>query len=191
MLICGTCAACQAGEDARCTSLRVVGEHCDGTYAQYLAVPAYNAITAPDSLGYDELAASIVAYMTAWHMLVTRGGLTEGESVLVVGAGSGVGSAAVQVAAALGARVIATTGGNDKIEKLRRIGASEVVNYREVPEFDEAVRDLTGGRGADLTHDSVGGLTVQRSILSTRHGGRYGLAFRRDSRTRVVDALPQ
>lgn len=172
MITCESCPACLSGQDSRCPSLVVLGEHIDGTYAEYIAVPARNAIAAPESLGYEELAASIVAYMTAWHMLVVRGNLRSGETVLVAGAGSGVGTAAVQLASALGARVIATTSSEDKAERLRKIGADEVVNYRKTPAFHEAVLALTDGVGVDLAHDSVGGPTIQGLIHSTRHGGR-------------------
>lgn len=172
MLGCGNCPACSEGAESGCRALRFFGEHTDGTYAQYISVPARNAVPAPASLGYPELAASLLAYLTAWHMLVTRGQLRPGETVLVVGAGSGVGSAAVQLASTLGARVIATTGTDDKREKLREIGAADVVNYNRFPEFSDAARSLTQGRGADLVHDSVGGATIQQSIYSLRHGGR-------------------
>lgn len=172
MITCGDCPACRAGRDSRCPSLVVIGEHIDGTYADYIAVPARNAIPAAATLGYEELAASVVAYMTAWHMLVVRGDLRSGETVLVSGAGSGVGTAAVQVAKVLGARVIATTSSADKAERLRKIGADDVVDYRETPDFHEVVLELTGGLGVDLAHDSVGGPTIQGSIHSTRHGGR-------------------
>jgi NADPH:quinone reductase-like Zn-dependent oxidoreductase len=171
-LVCGSCEACQSGIDSGCRGLRFLGEHTDGTYAEYIAVPARNAIPAPQSLGYAELAASILPYMTAWHMLVTRAQLQPGETILVVGAGSGVGSAAVQLAGVLGARVIATTGTDDKRDKLRGIGAQDVVNYRQVPEFSEAVRELTDGTGVDVVHNSAGGTTIQQSIHSLRRGGR-------------------
>lgn len=171
-LVCGSCAACQSGIDSGCRELRFLGEHTDGTYAEYIAVPARNAIPAPESLSYAELAASILPYMTAWHMLVTRAQLQPGETILVVGAGSGVGSAAVQLAGVLGARVIATTGTDDKRAKLLGIGARDVVNYRQVPEFSEAVRKLTAGTGVDVVHNSAGGTTIQQSIHSLRRGGR-------------------
>lgn len=172
MVVCGDCENCRAGADTECPSLRVVGEHFDGTYADYIVLPARNLIKAPDHMSFTELAASVVPYLTAWHMLITRGGLSAGETVLVVGAGSGVGSAAVQVAASLGARVIATTSTPEKEARVRALGAAEVVNYRQFPDFDEAVKELTGGRGADLVHETVGRATVQKSIQSVRQGGR-------------------
>ncbi|WP_432827264.1 alcohol dehydrogenase catalytic domain-containing protein [Dactylosporangium sp. CA-092794] len=172
MLACGSCAGCRAGAQSRCRELKFLGEHTDGTYAEYISVPARNAVAAPQRLSYAESAASVLAYGTAWHMLVTRGQLRPGETVLVVGAGSGVGTAAVQLARALGAHVIATTGTDDKRDRLIAIGAHDVVNYRRVPEFGAAVRSLTGGHGADLAHNSVGGATIQESITALRPGGR-------------------
>lgn len=171
-LVCESCEACQSGVDSRCRELRFLGEHTDGTYAEYLNVPARNAIPAPASLSHTELAASILPYTTAWHMLVTRARLRRGETVLVVGAGSGVGSAAVQLANVLGARVIATTGTDEKRAKLVELGAHEVVNYRREPEFSGAVRALTAGLGVDVVHNSAGGTTIQESIHALRRGGR-------------------
>lgn len=169
---CGECPACTEGRDSECPRLRIVGEHFDGTYAEYIALPARSLLPAPDRLGYPELAASIVAYMTAWHMLKTRARVRPGETVLVVSAGSGVASAAVQVAKALGATVIATTGTDRKVEQVRALGADEVINYREQPDFHESVRALTKGLGADVVHETVGLATVRKSILSARRGGR-------------------
>jgi NADPH:quinone reductase len=172
MLVCGSCDACRSGVDSGCRALRFLGEHTDGTYAEYIAVPARNAVPAPESLSYTDLAASLLAYLTAWHMLVTRGQLRRGETILVVGGGSGVGSAAVALASVLGARVITTTGTEDKRDRLRQIGAHDVVNYHQVPEFGEAVRALTDGTGVDLVHNSAGGKTIQESINALRRGGR-------------------
>ena len=169
---CDECPACAAGRETECPNLRVVGEHFDGTYAEYIALPARSLLPAPEGLGYPELAASIVAYMTAWHMLKTKAQVRPGETVLVVGAGSGVASAAVQVAKALGATVIATTSTERKQQQVRALGADEVVNYREEPDFHERVRALTGGLGADIVHETVGRATVGKSILSARRGGR-------------------
>lgn len=169
---CGVCLACATGRETECPDLRVVGEHLDGTYAEYIALPARSLLPAPDGVDYPELAASVVAYMTAWHMLKTRARVRPGETVLVVGAGSGVGSAAVQVAKALGASVIATTSSERKQAQVGALGADEVVNYREVPDFHESVRALTGGLGVDVVHETVGKATVAKSILSARRGGR-------------------
>jgi NADPH:quinone reductase-like Zn-dependent oxidoreductase len=172
MKTCDECENCRRGQDSGCTRLQFVGEHFDGTYAEYIALPVRNVLPAPARLGDEELAAGVLAYMTAWHMLKTRARVRPGETVLVVGAGSGVASAAVQVAKALGARVIATTGSDRKVEQVRSLGADEVINYLSEPDFDRSVRTLTDGLGADVVHETVGRATVQKSILSARHGGR-------------------
>ena len=172
MLVCNKCAACRAGMDNACLELRLVGEHVDGTYAEYIVLPERNVVPAPESLSYPKLAASVVAFMTAWHMLRTRAKVQEGETVVVVGAGSGVGSGAVQVAKLLGADVIATTSTAEKERRLKELGADHVINYRDFPEFDEIVLELTDGLGADVVHETVGRATVQRSVNSIRHGGR-------------------
>lgn len=172
MRTCGECADCRDGRDNACAHLQFVGEHFDGTYAEFIAVPVRGVVPSPDALDDHQLAAGLLAYMTAWHMLRTRAAVRPGETVLVVGAGSGVASAAVQVAKALGANVIATTSGERKVERVRALGADEVVDYRSTPDFDRAVRRLTGGRGADVAHETVGNATVRRSVQSVRHGGR-------------------
>lgn len=189
MLTCGACAGCTTGDLSTCADLTIIGEHTDGTYAEYIAVPARNAIPIPDTLTYEESAASIVAYMTAWHMLKSRGELTAAETILVVGAGSGMGSAAVQVARALGAEVIATTSTEAKAEQLRAIGAKEVINYRDHPAFSSRVRELTGGTGVDLVHDTVGGATMQESIHSLRHGGRLVAMGSHSGRTAEINLV--
>ncbi|WP_236792016.1 zinc-binding dehydrogenase [Amycolatopsis sp. GM8] len=187
MKFCAQCPPCLDGRDSECLHMRVVGEHFDGTYAQYIALPERLLIPAPERLGYHELAVGIVPYMTAWHMLKTRGQVRAGETVLVVGAGSGVGTAAVQVAKALGAKVIATTSSDRKQEQVRALGADEVVDYRAEPDFHEAVRKLTGGAGADVVHETVGAATVQKSILAARHGGRVLGMGSHTGRTAEID----
>ncbi|HWD01964.1 MAG TPA: zinc-binding dehydrogenase [Amycolatopsis sp.] len=172
MRTCGDCESCRVGQDSLCTRLQFVGEHFDGTYAEYIAVPARGLVAAPPQLDDEQLAAGLVAYRTAWHMLKTRAAVRPGETVLIVGAGSGVASAAVQVATALGANVIATTGGGRKVERVRALGADEVIDYRSEPDFDRAVRKMTGGRGVDVAHETVGGATVQKSVQAVRRGGR-------------------
>ncbi|MCB1397669.1 MAG: zinc-binding dehydrogenase [Rhodobacter sp.] len=172
MLTCGTCEPCRKGLLSECADLRIVGEHVDGTCAQYMVLPARNAIKVPDGPGYEALSVSIVAYMTAWHMLKTRGDLTAGETLLIVGGGSGMGSAALQLARAIGARVIVTTGSDEKCRQLIEAGADAAVNYTRVRDWDVEVRRLTGGRGVDIVHDTVGGATFQKSINALRQRGR-------------------
>lgn len=172
MLTCGSCEQCRAGLLSECAELRIVGEHVDGTYAQYMVLPERNAMRMPDGPSYEELAVSIVAYMTASHMLKTRGDLKAGETLLIVGAGSGMGSAALQLAKALGAKVIVTTGTDEKCKELTAVGADAAINYKTHENWDEEVLKLTNGQGVDIVHDTVGGATFQRSINALRHGGR-------------------
>jgi NADPH:quinone reductase-like Zn-dependent oxidoreductase len=189
MVTCGTCEYCVRGLLSQCEKLTIVGEHFDGTFAEYIVLPARNALKVPDGPSYEELAVSIVAYMTAWHMLCTRGQLQRGETMLIVGAGSGMGTAALQLAKASGARVIATTGTAEKCRQLLDAGADAVVDYNATPEWDDAVRELTAGKGVDLVHDTVGGATFQKSINALRHGGRLVAMGSHSGRTAEVQLL--
>ncbi len=170
---CGRCRYCRSGRENICLDFRVPGEHIDGTLAEYIAVPAANALPLPDGLSDEEAAAIPVAFNTAWHLLITRGRLQAGETILVVGAGGGVASAGVQIALLAGARVIATTSTAEKAARLRELGADEVINYRETPDFDQAVLDLTDGAGVDVVQDNVGLATFQKSLNSLTKGGRF------------------
>jgi NADPH:quinone reductase-like Zn-dependent oxidoreductase len=125
----------------------------------------------PDSLGFDEAAAAQVAFGTAFHMLIGRAQLRRGETVLVHAAGSGVGSAAVQVARLSGARVIATAGSEDKLRRARALGAEHAINYRDT-DFLPAVMAFTEGRGADVVFEHVGGDVFSRSVKCLALGGR-------------------
>lgn len=167
---CGACAACLTGRDHRCAQYGLLGETRDGGYADYVAVPARNLLPLPSSLSFEEGAAIPLSFLTAWHMLVDRAQLGLGETVLVHAAGSGVGSAAIQIAKVWGARVIATTGSRDKMRRARLLGADEVINYRQ-PDFADEVRRLTGRRGVDVVVEHVGAETFAGSMRClARHG---------------------
>ena len=125
----------------------------------------------PASLGFDDAAASQIAFGTAWHVLITRGGLRAGQTVLIQAAGSGIGSAAVQVARLAGARVIATAGSDAKLERARQLGADEGINYTREADFDLKVLALTEGRGVDLVMEHVGGEVFTRSLACLRTDG--------------------
>jgi NADPH:quinone reductase-like Zn-dependent oxidoreductase len=170
-LSCGRCAACLDGRDNECAQYDVLGYRSAGGYAELVKVPVQNLIAIPDSIGFVEAAAFPLTFLTAWHMLVTRAGLQAGEDVLVLGAGSGVGQAAIQIARLHGARVIATAGTDAKLVKARRLGAHEVINHttQDVPAM---VRELTAGRGADVVVEHVGTATWEGSIKSLARGGR-------------------
>lgn len=171
VLSCGECEFCQAGRDNLCPRFGILGAAADGGYAEYVKVPGRNVFPIPDALSYDNASTAPVVFVTAWHMIVTRGGLRAGETALVLAAGSGVGAASIQIAKLCGCRVIAAAGSSDKVVKARALGADEGINYAKAP-FDEAVLDLTGGKGADMVVETVGKETLARSIASLRKEGR-------------------
>lgn len=168
---CGQCPACVAGTDNACESFSILGEHIPGGYAERVAAPQVNVLPRPGHLSFEEAAAAPLVFLTAWNMLVTNGGLRVGETVLVWAAGSGVGSAAVQIARALGARVIATAGAGWKLEQARALGADEVINHTDENVY-EAVRALTGRRGVDIVFDHVGKATWEVSLKVLARAGR-------------------
>jgi NADPH:quinone reductase-like Zn-dependent oxidoreductase len=143
----------------------------DGGYAEYIKSPEVNVIPIPGDLSFDEAAAVPLVFITAWHMLFTRARLQPGEDVLVVGAGSGVGSAAIQLGKAAGATVIATAGSDAKAEVCRKLGADHAVNYK-TGDFVDEVKRITEGRGADVVFDPVGGDVYDRSTKCIAFEGR-------------------
>jgi NADPH:quinone reductase-like Zn-dependent oxidoreductase len=171
VISCGTCRYCTEGREHLCPDVKVLGVHRDGGCAERVSVPPRNAIPVPDSWDLTEWAATPLVFLTAWHALVGRGNLRVGETILVHSAGSGLGTAAVQIASAGGARVIATASSDDKLERVKGLGAHEVINYRQA-DFGDAVRDLTKGAGVDVVLDHVGGPTLVESVSCLARGGR-------------------
>ena len=170
-LSCARCAACLDGRDNECPKYDVLGYRSDGGYAEIVKVPVQNLIAIPDSIGFVEAAAFPLAFLTAWHMLITRAKLRAGEDVLVLGAGSGVGQAAIQIAWRHGARVFATAGTDEKLAKARQLGAYEVINHT-TQDLPARVREFTNGRGVDVVFEHVGTATWERSLKSLVRGGR-------------------
>ena len=170
-LSCFKCSYCLSGHDNLCLSYKIMGAGTDGGYAEYAKAPAINIIPIPERLTFEEAAAFPLVFLTAWHMLISRCGLKLGQDVLVHAAGSGVGSAAIQVARLAGARVIATAGSDEKLEKAVRIGAEDVINYSK-EDFAKRVRELTDGKGADIVFEHVGPATWDKSILSLAKNGK-------------------
>jgi NADPH:quinone reductase-like Zn-dependent oxidoreductase len=149
----------------------LLGIFNQGSYAEYVKVPAYSVVKMPENLTFEEAAAQSLATITAWHMLVSKAGVRPGEKVLVHAAGSGVGCAAVQIAKLWGAFVIATAGSNEKLEKARDLGADEVINYNE-QDFLKAVREMTNYRGVDLVVEQTGRDTWEKSMACVARNGR-------------------
>lgn len=171
VLGCGRCEFCQRGEVVLCTTVAYMGEHRDGTLAQYLALPARNVFPAPEGLSDAEAGSLGVNFLTAWRMLFTKARLRPGETVLVFGIGGGVSLAALQLARWAGARVIATSRDDGKLARAQALGADQVVNgARE--DVAKAVLALTGGRGVDVVFENVGAAVWGQALRSAVRGGR-------------------
>jgi NADPH:quinone reductase-like Zn-dependent oxidoreductase len=170
-LSCGHCRMCLEGHDPLCSSFRVLGEHCPGTAAEYIVVPAENLALVPQAMPWAQAAGFSLATLTAWRMLRTRALVQAGETVLIWGIGGGVALASLQIARLLGARTIVTSGTDAKLETARFLGADAVLNHRTTDVAAE-VRKLTEGRGADVVVDSAGEQSWPGSLRSLRRGGR-------------------
>lgn len=168
---CGQCAYCKSGWDSLCAQYEIVGFQNSGGFAEYVKVPARNIVPVTRSLGMESWAAVPLVFLTAWHMLVTRAGLQKKETALVQAGGSGVGSAAIQIAKLLGARVITTVGGEEKVRRAKALGAEHVINYK-LKDFQKEVMRLTRGEGVDVVFEHVGGETFTKSILCLKKKGR-------------------
>lgn len=168
----GTCEFCRTGNDNLCVNRKIIGVSVDGGFAEYVKVPASAAIRLPDNVSYIQAAGIPAAFGTAWHMLNFRAQVKPEEWVLVLAAGSGVGSAAVQIAKALGAKVIATSSSDEKLELAKELGADYVINYSKHPSFHHEVRRITNGRMVDVVFEHVGQTTWKQSIASLRPTGR-------------------
>ena len=153
---------------------RIVGEHMDGTHAELIALPADYIYPLPDGLTFEQAAAFPLVFETAYRMLVTRGGLREGEWVFVWGIGGGVATAAMQIAKALGARVIVTSSSDEKLARARELGADATVNHAEA-DVAAAVREATEGHGADIVVEHVGEATWKTSLQVAASGGRVAV----------------
>ena len=168
---CGRCEYCVKGDDSACVDYRILGEHLPGTYAEQVAVPARNALKIPTDLSFETAAAAPLAFMTAWRMLVGRARVRPGEDVLILGAGAGLSTAAIQVAKLAGCTVFVTSSTDEKLQKAKALGADVLVNYKAVP-WSKAVWELTGRRGVDVIVDHVGPATFKDSVRTLRKGGR-------------------
>jgi NADPH:quinone reductase-like Zn-dependent oxidoreductase len=169
-LSCGTCEFCLRGERTLCLRYGYIGAHKDGGYAELVRVPAASCLALADALGFEGAAALPLAFLTSWHALLAKAEIKPGQTVLVHAAGSGVGSAAIQIARLAGARVMTTVGSDDKIEFARGLGAEHVVNYRR-QDFVEEAKRWTGKRGVDVVVEHIGGETFERSTYAlTRLG---------------------
>jgi NADPH:quinone reductase-like Zn-dependent oxidoreductase len=174
-ITCGRCPACLSGRDDLCSHSRFMGTALDGSYAEYVAVPAVNAHPIADQVSFEEAAAVPTTFLPMWNMLIRRARLQPWETVLVLSASAGVGTAAIQVAKkVIGARVIATTSTPEKAARALELGADAVINYTE-EDITERAKALTDGLGVDVVVDHVGAEFFPKAYDALRPGGRYGI----------------
>lgn len=170
-LSCRRCKHCLEGNDSQCKEYKILGYQVQGGYAEYVCVPEANIVPLPEGAAFEEWAAVPLVFLTAWHMLIGRARLRPGERVLVHAAGSGIGSAAVQIARLAGATVLATVGSTEKVEKAKALGSHEVINYKE-RDFAQEVKRLTMGEGVEVVFEHIGQATWEKSLACLAHGGR-------------------
>ncbi len=168
---CGVCPDCINGYENLCDTQQLLGFQIDGGYAEFVKAPAKNAIRIAEELSFVDASALPIAYLTAWHMLITRAQLRAGEDVLILGAGGSVGSAGLQIAKLVGARIFATASTEEKLVRAKQFGADVTINYSQV-DFSEAIIEETEGRGVDVVLEHVGAATWDKSISSLAKNGR-------------------
>jgi NADPH:quinone reductase-like Zn-dependent oxidoreductase len=170
-IVCGRCEFCRRGQSGLCVRMSLLGEHRDGTFAQYLSLPAGNVFAMPAGLSYVEAAALGVNHLTAWRMLFTKARLQPWETVLIFGIGGGVSLAALQLAKLVGARVVVTSRDDAKLARAVDMGADVAINGRK-DDVARAVMAATGGRGVDVVIENVGADVWPAAMKSLMRGGR-------------------
>lgn len=170
MHYCGHCVKCVAGLQNQCRQFTALGNAVDGGNCELIAVPAANVIPIPDSLDFVQAASVPLVFLTAWHMLVGRAGVRPGQTVLVLGASSGVGIAAIQIAKLFHCRVITTAGDQAKLQKGSELGADFGIDYYK-QKISEEVRKITNKEGVDIVIEHVGAATWDESVRSLKSGG--------------------
>src|ERR1700720_949183 len=170
MHFCNHCAKCVAGLQNQCPEFTVMGNRVEGGNCEMIAVPAVNVIPIPDSPDFTQAASVPLVFLTAWHMLVGRAGIRPGQTVLVLGAGSGVGIAAIQIAKFFHCRVITTAGDEAKLAKGRELGADFGINHHQ-QKISEEVRKITDKAGVDIVVEHGGAATWDEGVKSLKTAG--------------------
>jgi NADPH:quinone reductase-like Zn-dependent oxidoreductase len=171
MTPCRYCRFCRRGDESLCAAPRWIGIHSGGALAEWVTYPAESLLRVPDSLNDEEAAAIQCAYATAWHMLVGRADLQAGETVLITSVGSGIGSAAIQVAKHAGAYVIGTSSTDARLDRAQKLGIDVGINYSD-EDVSRRVLEITDGAGADVVYEHVGGQRFAEGLLALAPGGR-------------------
>jgi len=170
MMFDNVCRACVSGQQNFCPNFTVIGYRNDGGNCELIAVPRVNVVPIPGNLSYDEAASVPLVFLTAWHMLVARAGIKPGQTVLVLGASSGVGSAAIQICKLFNTNVITTAGDEKKLERAKQLGADFLINHYK-QSISEEVKKITAKQGVDIVFEHVGKATWGESMKSARPGG--------------------
>ncbi len=171
-LFCGECDFCLVGQENRCTSWRLLGEHVPGTFRELIALPERNLVMMPQEFDAAQAAAAALVTLTAWHSLITRGQLRPGESVLVIGASGGVNTASIQVAKYAGAEVLVVGSNADKLAVAEAAGADVLIDRSQEEDWSKTAYRAGGRRGVDIVVDNVGAETMPLSLRALRKGGR-------------------
>ena len=170
-LYCNACEFCRRGEQSICVTYKIVGEHVPGTFAEKVVVPARNVFPIPERLSFEEAAAFPLVYQTAWRMVLTRGDLRPGQTVLLHGGGGGIGGAVLEIAKLAGGSVFVTTSGEEKARRLSEAGAETVLDYTK-QDVAREIRALTNKRGVDLVVDSRRREDLDDVLKCAANGGR-------------------
>ncbi len=171
-ITCGKCEHCFEGNDNLCRNAKQLGVTINGCYAEYVKAPQQNLYLMNDKISYEEAASVPITFGTAYRVLVSLAKIKPGETVLIQAAGSGVGTAAIQIAKFAGAKVIAAAGSDEKLDKAKELGADFLVNYYRNQNFDEEVGYLTNGNGVDVIIEQVGGYILPKSLNCLKKNGR-------------------
>jgi NADPH:quinone reductase-like Zn-dependent oxidoreductase len=170
MMFCNHCEFCTSGQQSFCRQFTVLGNMVDGGNCELIAVPRVNVIPIPDTMSFEDAASVPLVFLTAWHMLVSRAQIKQGQWILVLGAGSGVGSAAIQIAKLFHCNVISTAGDDKKLARAKELGADFAIDHYK-QKVSEEVKRITAKRGVDITFEHVGVATWQESMKSLKIGG--------------------
>ncbi len=160
------------GQHSLSPGYKILGEHLPGAHAEYVVVPVQNLLPLPDNISFTEAAAAGLVYLTAWRMLIHRARIRAGESILILGAGGGVNSAAIQISKLAGCTVYATTSSTAKMAQAKLLGADVVLNYQSNPDWAKTIYKLTSKQGVDVVVDNVGAATLPTSLRAVKRGGR-------------------